>query len=332
MEKLTTEKLIAWSLIIIAFLIVFLWSTPAFGKLKVAIFGNSSSDAIEDKPISEIRNLFFDHIVSDYQSCKYSKDTNCYCAIRNTNIPNGFVVEIANINDNSIIKLHKAAAIAGGIVNDYSLSSSDSDSGISSIDVTIDDDKLFVENVAYGDPSMLPDTSLDIKDFLKVDKIYLESSTLYTTADLSGRNKIDFENGILYKKDQQRTFLLKKIDNLARCSSLPNVDKAINNFDSVTSSLNKCKSKNDEKCATYTPSLPTDYLLKAESGNLNIYYKNEKIKSANFPVSCILNSFNNPSRDLSGKFNTLLFNDYSTVDFYSYEDNSICIAVDDKIK
>ena len=65
--------------------------------------------------------------------------------------------------------------------------------------MTIDDDKLFVENVAYGDPSMLPDTSLILLDFLKADKIYLESSTLYTTADLSGR-KIDFEMVFYTKK------------------------------------------------------------------------------------------------------------------------------------
>ena len=325
------EKIVKWAIILIAFLLLLFWVTPAYGKLKVAIFGNSSSDVIVDKSISEIRNLFFDHIVSDYQSCKYSKDINCYCPIRNTNIPQGFVVEISNINDNSIIKLHKKATISGGVVNDYSLSAVDG-SDITSIEVNIGDDKLFVENTAYGDPTMLSDTSLDFKDFLTTDKVYLESSDLYTTADLKGRNKIDFSKGIIYKKDQQRTFLLNKINDLARCSTIPNFDKALNNFDSVISSFDKCNKKDNNKCAAFIQSLPSDYLLKAESSNLNLYYKNEKIKSADFRISCILNSFNNPSKELSGKFNGLIFNDYSTIDFYSYDDGSVCVAVQDKIR
>ena len=103
-------------------------------------------------------------------------------------------------------------------------------------------------------------------------------------------------------------------------------------FPDFISSFDKCNKKDNNKCAAFIQSLPSDYLLKAESSNLNLYYKNEKIKSADFRISCILNSFNNPSKELSGKFNGLIFNDYSTIDFYSYDDGSVCVAVQDKIR
>src|SRR3989344_7254075 len=112
MEHVTLEKIVKYILILLAFFLVLLYSGPAYGKLKTAIFGeekvNVPSQPIQasqynkEKPfIPEIpvKTPFYDQFIQDYKECKLSKDVECYCPFRNTLIPDNFVLEVNSLGE-----------------------------------------------------------------------------------------------------------------------------------------------------------------------------------------------------------------------------------------
>lgn len=326
MDRLTFEKIIILALGIIAVFAVILYSGPAYAKLKTALFGNDPSLDVASKPVRGMGVTFYDFFVEDYKTCKLSFDVECYCPIRNTEVASGYVIELSNQNKKTLIHLHANAEVAGGIINDYSLSRSDESEGLKTRTETVDQDSVFVSR-----DQVVRDKKIIDEGFIPAERIFLEGSELYTTADLSFRNKLDFSKGVLYKKNSEKTFLINSVDGLLRCSSFPNIAKAVNNFDSLVSYHKSClvaKDK-DTKCASAELDIPKDYSLKLESNKLIISYKDKVVKTYDkFSINCVLDSYFNPSRESSIQPQILNFNEYSAVDFYYYKKgNVVCLAV-----
>ncbi|HLC86221.1 MAG TPA: hypothetical protein VJG30_02970 [Candidatus Nanoarchaeia archaeon] len=326
MERLTFEKIILLALGIIAVFAVLLYSGPAYAKLKTTLFGNDSSLDVASKPTRGTGVVFYDSFVEDYKTCKLSSDVECYCPIRNTEIASGYVIELVNQNKKTLIHLHANAEIAGGLLNDYSISRADESEGLKTRTEIIDQDLIFLSRDQF-----IKDKKLLELGFVPAERIFLAGSEIYTTDDLPFRNMLGFTNTILYKKDNEKTFFTNSVNGLLRCSSFPDVAKAVNNFDSMASYFKSCSVPKDKdvKCSSVDLNIPKDYSLKLEAGKLTISYKDKAVKVYNkFNINCILDSYFNPSRESSIQAQIINFNEYSAVDFYYYKkDNAVCIAV-----
>ncbi len=326
------NKLIVLIIGFVAVIIILIGSFKFYPSLKNAFLGSSEDSEVNGMPAAaKFSNVFYDYFVEDYKSCKLSSDVECYCHVRNTLIPDGFVLEVSNIinSKKTFIKLHSNAEVSGGILSSYAISNI-GESEITSKSVDVENDLLLVEDTAFAEPKVA-DRKLGDSDFSRVTNVFFSGSTLFTSSDLKFRNKIDFSEGIIYRKDAERTFLLNNIEGLARCSSLPNVAASFDAFDSIVKSLNRCLSapdiKDGKKCASFEQNIPEDYTIKIESSKINLYYKDKLLKSSKeLNFVCVFDSPFNPIKDKSSPLNKISFNDYKKLDFYVYSNKELCVA------
>ena len=208
MVSMDKEKL-ASGLLILATLIIFIAAAfyfllPPLKESALSLIGGETEEEKQILVEASKQTSFFDIFTSNYQACKFSQETECYCSL-NFFVPQPFIVQIQNnpSTRTTSISLLNNAEISEGTFSETTLQPKEGESISTKTRKAIESDILFIGS--------------DLQEREHAETSWISSTTLFTTADLSGTN--DIEPSVLYKINKQESLLLPReaIRGLKQC-------------------------------------------------------------------------------------------------------------------
>ena len=352
-ESLSWHKLpyIILGVIVLALVLFFVLSNT--NVLKEGFLGQLK-DKKEVKLSADLP--FYNEFAKNYQECKLSPDTECFCPLTNTYLPDNYILEIQNNADLKATKIILYANVQPGS-SCGRIQSTDPKNVKNAVITDIGDDVVYfkdyifrlslVEPLQKENPSsndLLAGiyrkayTKSDIKpydefakliesDFTQVDSLFLSGNNLCTLKDVNGKDSVDFKSGFLYKFNNEKTALASGSYNLKRCAIMKNSAEAEKEFNKALSKLNQCevgpcsyivKSQN-------TDMMPAGYSLRIEDNGLILSYNNKIIKTSEIKKNlCLFDDFRNINPSQAKELKFLDFNGYVEIEIHPFSDN-LCL-------
>ena len=348
--SLETVAKILLGLIVVGLLIWILFTNVITLKSPfLSLFSPSQEEQIVDVSTDL---PFYNEFVKNYNECKLSPSTECFCPVTYPEIPDNYAIEITNFpnSKSTIIKLY-------GNVQLKDCNTLLQTGNINTVESKIENDLLFFENVytspdvigleyeeqeiqteeGFRQASVLKNFGkLQTSDFSQVERLYLFEDELCSTKDVKGDNDINFERGAIYKFDNEKTTFISEIFRLKKCDTVKDIVPAYEEFNKLISKINSCSStKRIEDCKYVikedeTSAIPQDFTLSLENNKIVLKYKEKEIKSSDEIKKelCLFTDFRNTNENQASQLNSLVFNNYLEVDIYPFEDKVCFLPYD----
>lgn len=287
---------------------------------------------------------FYNEFVKEYQECKLSPDTNCYCKITYASIPEDYILELQNNPDSktTLILLHDNA----NLEDCKSLATTHDTENFKTISTAVKDDLLYFKNyisfAGFGGPKVIypkpieeltPEDmgkdKLSLESFTPIDKLFLHKKELCTPKDVLGSNNLAVDQGAyIYKFDQEKTTIINdKFGTQKTCSQIKDSNLAYEEFNRLTSAINGCK---DSVCTysimdgKFNSVIPKDFKLLIENKKIVLKYKDQEIKFSDEIKKelCVFTHFK-PALRQEKPLDKLELNNYLQLDIYQSE-NKLC--------
>jgi len=199
-----------FALIIIGSLVFFLYNET---KDPISIIKNWSFGPKQLNYTIEDYSAVYENIYSNYQKCKQSNAVGCYCNLGLEKLPEDTTLELTNENQVTAFRMFKGGVQESGYMPDNAQTI---DSSLPLLRLEIQNDRTYLPPLIL---SSEPRYSSKILISKTTKTLLGESSglTLFSAEDVSGRNMINFQNGVIYKENAVNTIFMQSSENLKEC-------------------------------------------------------------------------------------------------------------------
>ena len=320
MSRIISAILVIAVVIVALFLIRYFYD---FGKK-----GFSNKEEVSQQENQNIKEVVLIGFIQDYLACKTATNTPCACKLKNSFIPDKFVVEISNAADTTFIRVLKARVIYS-VLTLRSLPSIEPLEGQSSIESVkeenVKNDVLLIQDSTLLSPKV-KDSALAKSDFVNADKIYISKNNLFFTKDITGKQSIDFSAGGLYKFNDKETAIVPNTQGLIQCN--PADGQAVYVFkqfiDELKSSCSAKDLENPKQCFKQEVKQVPGHSIKITKDKITLVYNDKEVTSFS-GTFCLLNNPSILDKVNSREIGELSLTDYFSVDYYIFKDGSICL-------